>query len=212
MGPRATAPVAFAFVLLAACHDRPRLPAGSTAATTETTSAAVGTWEEVTKAWPDVSKAAAKEMADAYGAPDEMTPSQLFWKARGPWKASIVSRDPVHHEWPAPHEDVLEQVVGFRVPPDKVSELARFDGSVMVERTKGELSARCGGEAANFLALNLAKDIVDGKRSVDDARKTYEREMKGKRTGAQSKLMKGLLFASQPDTGDVDVAVLPPRD
>lgn len=211
MGPRVTAPLAFAFVL-AACHDQPLPPAGSTVATTETTGAAVGTWQEVTKAWPDVSKGAAKEMVDKYGPPDEMTPSQLLWKQRGAWKASIVSRDPVHHEWPAPHEDVLEQVVSFRVPPEKVSELAQFDGSVMVERTKGELSARCGGEAANFLALNLAKDIIDGKRSVDDARRAYEREMKAKRTGAQSKLTKGLLFAPQADSADVDVAVLPPRD
>jgi hypothetical protein len=33
---------------------------------------------------------------------------------------------------------------------------------VIVERTKGELSARCEGEEANFLAINLAHQIVTG--------------------------------------------------
>lgn len=213
MGPRAITMLALASLGIAACHDQPVPPAGSaTAGTTQTTSASLGTWQDVTSTWPSVSKDAAKEMVDKYGAPDEMTASQLFWKDRGPWKTSILSRDPVHHEWPSPHEDVLEQAIAFRVPAEKMTALARFDGSVMVERTKGELSARCGGESANFLALNLAKDIIDGKRSADDARKAYESEMKGKHTGAQSKLMHGLLFAPQTNAADVDVATLPPRD
>jgi hypothetical protein len=53
------------------------------------------------------------------------------------------------------------------VPPDKFDELAEYDGSVIVERTKGEIAARCDLEGANFLALNLAHEIVTGKRSVD---------------------------------------------
>jgi hypothetical protein len=48
--------------------------------------------------------------------------------------------------------------------------LAVFDGSVLVDRTKGEMSARCEGEAANFLALNLADEIVHGKKDVATAR------------------------------------------
>lgn len=60
-----------------------------------------------------------------------------------------------------------------RVPPDKFDDLALYDGSVIVERTKGEISARCDQEPMNFLALNLAHDIITGKRSVGDARKTY---------------------------------------
>src|ERR1700730_5479015 len=47
--------------------------------------------------------------------------------------------------------------------------LAVFDGSVLVDRTKGEMSARCEGEAANFLALNLADDIVHGRKDVESA-------------------------------------------
>ncbi|MBA2647117.1 MAG: hypothetical protein H0U81_09985 [Pyrinomonadaceae bacterium] len=47
------------------------------------------------------------------------------------------------------------------------------DGSVIVERTKGEVSARCDMEAANILALNLMNDIVTGKCDAEKAREIY---------------------------------------
>jgi hypothetical protein len=43
-------------------------------------------------------------------------------------------------------------VIDYRVPPEKFTELAIFDGSVIVERTADEVSARCHDEQANFLA------------------------------------------------------------
>jgi len=45
-----------------------------------------------------------------------------------------------------PHKDVLEQFVNRNVPVEKFKELAQYDGSVIVERTKGEISARCDKE------------------------------------------------------------------
>ncbi|MEX2153654.1 MAG: hypothetical protein WD825_09970 [Gemmatimonadaceae bacterium] len=56
------------------------------------------------------------------------------------------------HSFPKPHTDLLEQFIDYRVPVDKYDELAAYDGSVIVERTKGEISARCDKEAMNFLA------------------------------------------------------------
>ena len=47
----------------------------------------------------------------------------------------------------------------YAVPVELVGALAAFDGSVMVERTTGELSARCHDEQANMLALNLADEL-----------------------------------------------------
>lgn len=53
------------------------------------------------------------------------------------------------------------------------SEIAKYDGSVTIERTRGEVSARCDMEAANFIALNLMHDIVTGKYNAEEARKAY---------------------------------------
>ena len=48
----------------------------------------------------------------------------------------------------------------------KATELMEMnDGSVSVHRTVGEISAKCDFEGANFLALNLANDVITGKYS-----------------------------------------------
>ncbi len=55
--------------------------------------------------------------------------------------------------------------------------MAQYDGSVIVERTKGEISTRCDEEEMNLLAINLANDVVTGKRSVEEARAFYAETM-----------------------------------
>ncbi|MBA3777469.1 MAG: hypothetical protein H0X11_13715 [Betaproteobacteria bacterium] len=87
--------------------------------------------------------------------------------------AQVINREPVPHLFPVKHEDVLEQSIDYKMPPDKFDDLAACDGSVTVRRTKGELSAMCDKEEMNFLALNLANDIVTGKILVEEARQTY---------------------------------------
>ena len=129
--------------------------------------------QSVIDEWPAVPKSVAQKMIERYGEPDEATPSRLIWFNNGPWKRTIVYRDEVPHNFPKPHTDVLEQFIDYRVPPDKADELAAFDGSVVPERTKGEVSARCDMEEMNYLALNLMHDIVTGRRSVEEARKHY---------------------------------------
>jgi hypothetical protein len=42
------------------------------------------------------------------------------------------------------------------------STLAEYDGRVIADSTKGELAARCGGTSMNFVAVNLAHDIIKG--------------------------------------------------
>lgn len=161
-------------------------------------------WNEITQDWPKASRAAAEQMVAKYGAPDERTETQLVWGERGPWKRSVVSRDPVAHAWPDGHDDVLLQTVDYRVPPDRADDLARFDGSVVVERTKGELSVRCGGEAESFLAMNLAVDVVDGTRTVEEARGAYEEAVDARKDGETPDIMQHLTF-DPPKGGTADL-------
>lgn len=97
----------------------------------------------------------------------------MIWYFNGPWKRTIVYRDEIPHDFPQPHSDVIEQVINYQVPPEKFSEIAMFDGSVVIERTKGEVSARCDMEAANILALNMMHEIATGKKTAVEARKLY---------------------------------------
>lgn len=123
--------------------------------------------------WPQTSRLAVRQMMEKYGAPDEATPTRVIWFDNGPWKRTVVTNEPTDHDFPMPHQDVMEQVIDYQVPPHRVDELAAYDGSVYVDRTRGEMSARCDAEAANFIALNLAHDIIEDKRSVEEARKEY---------------------------------------
>ena len=151
-------------------------------------------------------------MVEKYGPPSGITPSRLVWNnpQQGPWAEIILSRDEVEHHFPMKHTDVLEPVIYYDVPVDKVDDLAAYDGSVIVERTKGTLPARCDKEAANFLALNLAHDIITGQKSVEQAREAYAQSIQQMMKGQTPDAMKRLMFEpkSKQQTGYTDKAVI----
>ena len=64
-----------------------------------------------------------------------------------PWKRTELTSDAVVHHWPAPHTDFLTQYLDYRVPPEQAHLVAMFDGSILVDRTRGEVAARCDSEA-----------------------------------------------------------------
>ena len=163
---------------------------------------------ETIKAWPEESREAAQLVVDEYGEPDEATPTRLTWHRRGPWKRIVASRAFYQHNFPAPHVDAVESFIDYRVPPEKFSELAEFDGSVIVERTAGEVSARCHDEQANFLALNLMHDIVSGAKTVQQARDYYAKEFADYRRKKPTPYMERLHFVPGRDTADPDVRIL----
>jgi len=162
--------------------------------------------------WPDESKEAAELVIDTYGRPHETTPTLLRWFDVGPWKRIEASREFHEHRFPVPHIDSVESFLDYDVPVDKVDTLARFDGSVVVDRTIGEVSARCHDEQANFLALNLAHDLVTGRRTVDEAREHYAREFLDVRRGNPTPYMDGLAFGPSSSHGDPDARVLSDED
>lgn len=170
--------------------------------------------QKVIQEWPDSSKKAAKNMLEKYGEPDGVTDSHLIWRDNGPWVRTIVHKQEVQHDFPKPHKDVLEQFINYEVPEEKFSELAKYDGSVVAYRTNGELSARCDREAANFLALNLANDIIEGRRSVDEAREFYADAIQQLMQGNQPEYVRSLQFDTRmaSATADPDERVIPPSE
>jgi hypothetical protein len=160
------------------------------------------------KDWPASSRFAAESMMEKYGLPESVSHTTIVWEDTGYFKRSIVYRDGVTHNFPTPHEDVLQQFVGYRVPDDKVKDLWKFDGSIIVDRTRGEISSRCNREEMNTLALNLADGIIQNKMSVLRARDLYEQAalayMNGQRVPTS---MVGLSFSEYLNAGDPDKAV-----
>lgn len=152
------------------------------------------TVEEILAEWPDEPAEIARNIVDKYGKPDEAAPSEMLWYDTGPWKRTELYRNGVPHNFPKEHTDYLKQVVDYHVPPDKGDDLAQFDGSVYIDRTNGELAAKCDAEAANFLAVNLAHDIVTGEKSVDEARQEYATSMVKHTMGADPEYVQALQF------------------
>jgi hypothetical protein len=161
--------------------------------------------DDVIAGWPAKPKEAAQATIAKYGQPDGITPEKLMWMNKGPWKAIIVNRREVPHSFPKAHTDLLEGVIDYRVPPDKFDELAQYDGSVIAERTRGTLAARCDKEEMNFLALNLAHDIVTGRKTVAAARKEYADTAMAFMNGEKRPYTQKLQFdAMKGNTGDPD--------
>lgn len=161
---------------------------------------AIAQRSQIIENWPDESREAAQLVIDAHGEPHEATESQLIWHDVGPWKRIVATKAFWEHRFPAPHIDCVESFLDYRVPPDQFTPLAEFDGSVICERTTGEVSARCHDEQANFLALNLMHDIVTGTKSVQEARDYYAKEFEDYRRKKPTPYMDGLRFT--PPSGN----------
>jgi hypothetical protein len=160
--------------------------------------------------WPQEPRESAKRLIAYYGEPHEYSASQLIWYGTSDgWKRTVLSKEEVPHNFPSPHTDYLEQFIAYRVPLELYSTLAEYDGSVIVERTKGEMSARCGGTAMNFVAVNLAHDIITGKRSVAEARAKYTRLYQSYKAGEHEPYTQGFQFdLPHEDTRDLDVSTV----
>jgi hypothetical protein len=169
----------------------------------------LGTVETLIAGWPDAPKRGAWQMLEQYGPPNEATPTKLFWYRAGPWKRIIVTSDVVTHNFPSPHSDFLTQYIDYLVPPEKFDEIARFDGSCLLDRTAGEAGARCDSEAANTITLNLMHDIVTGTTTVEEARETFGEIMVAYTLGRPAPYAEGLQFAlPQGGTEDEDERVI----
>ena len=160
---------------------------------------------DVIATWRERPRKIAQKLIDQYGAPDEVTSRRLIWHNNGAWKRSEVINEEILHRFPEPHYDSLLRVISYRVPPRAGGDLLRFDGSVVVERTRGELGARGDDESANYLALNLAHEIINGTKSVDQARRFYAETVQQKKH--QEYMEKFLFSVPVRNQADSDVPV-----
>jgi predicted outer membrane protein len=123
--------------------------------------------------WPERPRLGAQQMMTKYGPPQEATDMRLVWHDQGPYKRILVTRQETPHDFPKPHMDYLQHTIAYTVPAGKTDALLDFDGSVTVDRTAGEMSAKCDLEGHNILTLNIAHDIVTGKMSVEEGRRAF---------------------------------------
>jgi hypothetical protein len=169
--------------------------------------------ERVAQDWPEPSRKAAEAVAEKYGAPQEQTATLLIWNRNGPWIRTVVHKVGAEHDFPAKHSDVLEQSLPYKVPLNLFSAVATFNGSVIPDRTRGTLTAYGASEAENVLSLNLARAVIRGELTAEQARDKEVAAAQDLAKGQTPELAAKLTVDQQQegDTSDPDTAmILPP--
>ena len=166
--------------------------------------------DAATSTWSARPRVAVEQMMAQYGPPREVSTEAVIWHHAGPYKRIMVTKKEVPHDFPKPHMDFLEHTVSYRVPADKVDDLVAFDASMTINATAGEMSARCDLEGHNILTLNLARDIIEGKKNVSEARAAFGKYVVEDVAGKHPDYVEKLLFA--PDAANAefpDAPVIP---
>ncbi len=165
---------------------------------------------KIVEGWPNRPKLGANLMLVKYGTPQEVTSEKLIWHNQGPFKRITVTKAEHPHNFPMPHMDYIEHTIPYRVPADKSAALSTYDGSLTFDRTRGEMSARCDLEGHNILTLNLANDIVTGKKNAEEARKAFGQIVAEDMMGKDPPYVMALQFTpTKDDAAFADKPVIP---
>jgi hypothetical protein len=164
---------------------------------------------EITKEWPEAARNAARDIMQKYGPPQEATANLLIWRENGPWKRTLVHKDAIEHAFPKEHKDAIEQVVPYKVPLNFFNALAVYNGSVVADRTRGELTSFGDSETTNMLSLNLAHEIMRGRMTAEQAREAHTQAVRDAEGGKPPEMAQKLLVGSpQGDLRDPDTATI----
>lgn len=167
--------------------------------------------DKVIDKWPRRSQKVAHSLIEKYGTPHEATPTMLIWQYNSPWKRTVVHRDGVRHNTPHRHVDILEQTVDTKVLSDMFSEIIKFDGSIIMDKTRGEMTAYCESEHANIFLLNLAHDISIGKITAQQAREILQNSSDFFHSILPNRYRDSLLFTSTVQANDPDMVTAEPN-
>jgi hypothetical protein len=144
-------------------------------------------------AWAPVAGQAAHRLMEKYGAPDEIRPAYLAWDDVGPWTRTIVFDVDVSSAG-GKDSSLIQQSVNYALGPEQVAALAAFDVRLKYDKRSGLLSALSETEELNFLRLNLADDVITGRKTPNEARADFDRTVSLSESGKTSGSMHGLHF------------------
>jgi hypothetical protein len=141
--------------------------------------------------WPAGSQIIAKALTERYGAPLEAKKDSLTWYGPGAWKRTVLHRSD-------PAGNLVEQVIAYVVPNEKIADLRSFDARIHVDNEANELSIRSENPTTNFLLVNLAYEIVRGIKTVHEAHEFYDKQLQFSEAGKTSNYLSMVLFAQWP--------------
>jgi hypothetical protein len=146
------------------------------------------------QSWPLNSRLTGTRLLEKYGPPDAVNDSRIVWNDHDPWSQITLFRVGAADTFPTTHHDIVENTIRYDVPQEKAGDILKFSPAIDIDRLSGTMSARSDSEGGNILALNLANEIVNGKRDVDSARDFMRATLSRAAAGKSSPYMDHLLF------------------
>lgn len=145
--------------------------------------------------WPESARLTGQAMILKYGKPDQIDEASLVWHDRGPWKRIVVYREAVFQgEDDDKPKGFLQQTANYIVPAARLAALDPFTKELVGDPSREELSFRSDSESKNFLAINLADEIIRGQKTTEEAHAFYERQVRLMAAGKSSRYTERLLF------------------
>lgn len=158
--------------------------------------------ESIILHWPTYSYRLARVMLSEYGQPVEASDHRLTWLDNGPWKRTVVYRKPPKERLLSGGAGRLEQSVAYRVPSERLGDLGRFDLDIEADTEAGRLTAISDSESENFLILNLADEVIQGRLSPKSAKELRRKQLSLRDAGKTSPYLEKLLFAPRRASAD----------
>jgi hypothetical protein len=143
---------------------------------------------------PDWANLSLNAMVDRYGPPTRVEIGRVVWDNKGPWKRIVVWDDINFGQFLTAKDNNLQETLAYAVPAARRGPVEEFGGRILVSADGSELSARSYSEARNFLALNLADEVIRGAKTPGEARLFDAETLRLADAGKSSPYMKGLLF------------------
>jgi hypothetical protein len=152
--------------------------------------------EKWTKEWADGPKKSVEELMKKHGPPTDGSSNMLIWQDKAPWKEIRVKNEEVKHDFPEEHKESCIFVIEQKVPPEKVGEIAKLNGSMMVDTTKGQTELRAENEQMAMLELNAANELIQGK-DIEEVKSSLKEDAQKAKKGKQVEKAQKLMLKKQ---------------
>lgn len=120
----------------------------------------------------------ARKLVGVYGPPNEISERQAYWINTSPFSEIYVKNESIPHNFPTSHMDFVYSSIVVEVPKGKIATLAGVSGSIIIDRLKMQVTARCGNLIKNAITLGFVQDVVAGIVPVTGAKSEYAKRIK----------------------------------
>ena len=112
---------------------------------------------------------AVRRLTRSYGPPDNKNNKEAVWNGVGGVDKIIIKDESIKHSFPKPHRDYLYSIKKIKVNPNHQDDYARVTGSIIIDKLKGTVEARCQDEDKNASTLLFVEDGEAGRVQITKA-------------------------------------------